>query len=156
MGLLDDAGAGEADEGAGLCDVEIAEHGEAGGDAACGGVGHDGDVRDLRGGASRRAKPAETLASCMRETMPSIMRAPPEAEMMMSGVAGGERTVYSAGDGLTDDGAHAAADEGVLHDREDDTVGADVADGVDDSVVEAGLLLGFGEAALIGLEIGEL
>ena len=33
---------------------------------------------------------------------------------------------------------------------------ADVADGVDDGVVEAGLLLGFGEAVLVGLEVGEV
>src|SRR5882724_7711296 len=44
-GLLDDAGAGEADERAGLRDVEVAEHGEAGGDAA--GTGN-GDERLAR------------------------------------------------------------------------------------------------------------
>ena len=35
--LLDDARAGETDERAGLADVQIAQHGEAGGDAARGG-----------------------------------------------------------------------------------------------------------------------
>jgi len=40
-------GAGEADQSSGLCDVEVAEHGEAGGDASGGGVGHHGDVGDL-------------------------------------------------------------------------------------------------------------
>src|ERR1019366_6203459 len=38
-GLLDDARAGKADEGAGFGDVQIAQHGETGGDAAGGGVG---------------------------------------------------------------------------------------------------------------------
>src|SRR4051794_32651451 len=46
-GLLDDAGTGEADEGSGFGDVEVAEHGKAGGDSSGGGVGHDGDVGDL-------------------------------------------------------------------------------------------------------------
>ncbi len=42
--LLDDARAGEADQRAGLGDVEVAEHGEAGGDAAGGRVGEHRDV----------------------------------------------------------------------------------------------------------------
>src|SRR6266478_926159 len=46
-GLLDDARAGETDERAGFTDVEVAEHGEAGGDAAGGGVGEHGDVGKL-------------------------------------------------------------------------------------------------------------
>src|ERR1700733_11864395 len=43
-GLLDDARTSEADQGFGFCDVEIAQHGEARGNAAGGGVGHHGDV----------------------------------------------------------------------------------------------------------------
>ena len=43
-GLLDDARAGEADQGAGFGDVQVAQHGVAGGDAAGGGVGEDADV----------------------------------------------------------------------------------------------------------------
>src|SRR6266852_4726916 len=43
-GLLDDARAGETDERAGFADVEVAEHGEAGGNAAGGGIGEHGDV----------------------------------------------------------------------------------------------------------------
>src|SRR6266849_3193285 len=46
-GLLDDARAGETDERAGFADVEVAEHGEAGGNAAGGGVGEHGDVGKL-------------------------------------------------------------------------------------------------------------
>ena len=83
-GLLDDAGAGETDERAGFGDVEIAEHGETGGDAAGGGVG---EQPKCRGALRRRVAPsaAETLASCMRLMVPSIMRAPPEQETTMSG-----------------------------------------------------------------------
>ena len=71
-------------------------------------------------------------------------------------MAGGQRAVDRARDGLAHDSAHAAADEGVLHHGEDYGVRADVADGVDDGVVEAGLLLGLGEALLVGLQVGEL
>src|SRR5713226_9517544 len=46
-GLFNDAGAGEADERAGFTDVEVAEHGKAGGDAAGGGIGEHGDVGEL-------------------------------------------------------------------------------------------------------------
>ncbi len=40
---------------------------------------------------------------------------------------------------FADDGAHAAADEGVFHGAEDDFVGAEVAERVEEGVVEAGL-----------------
>src|SRR5260370_21661618 len=43
-GLLDDAWARETDERAGFADVEVAEHGEAGGDAAGGGVSEHGNL----------------------------------------------------------------------------------------------------------------
>ena len=43
-GLLDDARAGEADQRARLGDVDVAEHGVGGGDAAGGRVGEDDDV----------------------------------------------------------------------------------------------------------------
>src|SRR5213594_3987977 len=46
-GLLDDARARKADERAGLADVEVAQHGEAGGDATGGGIGKDGNVGQL-------------------------------------------------------------------------------------------------------------
>src|SRR5713226_9482971 len=46
-GLLDNARAGETYERAGFADIEIAEHGKAGGDAAGGGIGEDGDVGEL-------------------------------------------------------------------------------------------------------------
>ena len=41
--LLDDPGTGEADQGVGLGDVDIPEHGQAGGDATHGRVGHHRD-----------------------------------------------------------------------------------------------------------------
>ena len=107
-GLLDDAGAGEADECSGFGYVEVAEHGEAfGGDAAGRwDYGHrDGDVRGCRR-RSRRARPAEILAK-----LHEWRRCPPSCGCRrMRGddderVTGREGAVYSAGDGLADDGA---------------------------------------------------
>ena len=153
-GLLDNAGSCEANECARFGDVEVTEHGEAGGDAAGGGVGQDGDVRD--------ASVVETGQSGgylgqLHERGDAFHHAGSagcgdDDERM----AGGQRAVYSAGDGFADDGAHTAADEAVLHSGEDDGVRAEVSDCVDDGIVEASPLLGFGEAFFIGLEVGEL
>src|SRR5258708_4435551 len=46
-GLLDDARTGESNERAGLANVEVAEHGEAGGNATSGGIGEHGNVGKL-------------------------------------------------------------------------------------------------------------
>src|SRR3984957_12453275 len=46
-GLLDDARSGKADQSVGFGDVQVAEHGEAGRNAAGSWVGHDGDIRNL-------------------------------------------------------------------------------------------------------------
>ena len=75
-GLLDDAGAGESDQRPGLADVEVAQHGEAGGDASGGGVGEDGDEGDA--GLVEAGQRGGDLGKLQEVTMPSIMRAPPE------------------------------------------------------------------------------
>src|SRR5438552_9213782 len=46
-GLLDHARTGKPDERAGFPDVEVAEHGEAGGDAAGSGIGEHRDIGQL-------------------------------------------------------------------------------------------------------------
>ncbi len=153
-GLLDDAGAGEADEGVGFCDVEVAEHGKAGGDATGGGVGHDGDVGDS--GVVEAGEGGGDLGELHQGGDTFHHAGAAGCRDNDERVAGGEGAIDGAGDSFADDCAHAAANEGVLHHGEDDGVGAEVADGVDDGVVEAGLLLGFGEAAGVGLEVGEL
>ena len=75
-GLLDDARTGEADQRAGFGNIQIAQHGEAGGNAAGGGIGEHADVRQRA--SSRRISAAEILAICIRLMAPSCMRAPPE------------------------------------------------------------------------------
>ena len=82
-GLLDDAGTGEADECPRLGQHDVAKAGEAGGDAAGGGV-----VSTLMYSpplAEKRSMAALVLAICIRLKMPSCIRAPPLAEKMTSG-----------------------------------------------------------------------
>lgn len=153
-GLLDDAGAGEADEGAGFGDVEVAEHGEAGGDASGGGVGHDGDVGDF--GVVEACEAGGDLGELHEGDDAFHHAGSSRGGDDDEGVSGVERAVYGAGDGFADDGTHAATDEGVFHHGEDDGVAAEDSCGIDDGVVEAGLLLGFEEAAAVGLEVSEL
>ena len=153
-GLLDDAGAGKADEGVGFGDIQVAEHGEAGSDAAGGGVGEDGDVGDADGGQAGEGCGdfGELHEACDAFHHACAAGGRDDDE----GAAGVVGAIDGAGDGFTDDGAHAAADEGVFHYGEDDGICPHVAGGVDDGVVEAGLFLGFSEASLVGLEVGEV
>ena len=74
-----------------------------------------GSVSTLMNGtlaSSRRISAAEILASCIRLTAPSCMRAPPEAETMISGLRAGrcERSMARVML-LAHHRAHAAADE---------------------------------------------
>jgi len=153
-GLLDDAGAGEADEGAGFGDVEVAEHGEAGGDAASGGVSHEGDVGDLFvvhfGEANGDLGELHEAGDAFHHAGAAGGRDDDEWD------AGFERAIDGAGDGFAYNGTHRAADEAVLHDGEDNVLAVHLADGVDDGVVEAGFLLGLREAKFVGLEVGKL
>ncbi len=153
-GLLDDARASEADECSGFGDVEVAEHGEAGGDAAGGGVGHDGDIGDA--GVVEAGEAGGNFCQLHEGGDAFHHAGSTRSRNDYEGIPCRKRAVYCAGYGFTDDCSHTAADEGVLHDGEDYGVGADVADGVDDGVIEAGLLLGFEEALFIGLEVSEV
>ena len=153
-GLLDDAGAGEGDERAGFGDVEVAEHGEAGGDAAGGGVGEQADVRD---GCLVKLGEAGGDFGELHETDDALHHAcaagcGDDDEWF----AAGQGSVDCAGDVFTDDGTHAAADEGVLHGAQDDFVWPKLAEGGDDGVVQTGLLLGDGEALFVGLDVVEV
>ena len=82
-GLFNDTGPGKADEGSRLGQHDVAEAGEAGGDAASGGW-----VSTLTYSpplAEKRWMAADVLAICIRLKMPSCIRAPPLAEKMTSG-----------------------------------------------------------------------
>ena len=64
---------------------------------------------------SSRASAAQIFAICISDSAPSIIRAPPEHETMITGMPPLDRALDRARDLLADDDAHAAADEAVLH-----------------------------------------
>ncbi len=153
-GLLDDSWACEADQSAGLCDVQIAEHGEACRDAAGGGVGQEADVGD---GCFIELGEAGGDLGELHQAYNALHHARAAAgadddEWM----TGGEGAVDGSGDGFADDCAHAAANEGVLHCAEDYVVGAEFAECSEDGVVKAGLFLGGSETLFVGLDVGEV
>ena len=82
--LLDHPLAGEADDRAGFGEMDVAEHGVGGGDAAGRRIGEDDDI----GQAAARRRRTATVARgiCISANMPSCIRAPPEAVNMTKGV----------------------------------------------------------------------
>ena len=76
---------------------------------------------------SSRASAALIFAICISESAPSIMRAPPEQDTMITGSRRSIARSIGARDLLADDHAHAAADEGVLHRRHDARLAVDLA-----------------------------
>ena len=152
-GLLDAAGAGKADERAGLRDVEVAEHGEAGGDAAGRRIGKQGNVREFLlvelgkgGGYFGKLHEADGAFHHARAT---------GTRNGDEGLARVDGKFDAASDFFTDDGAHRAADEAELHGAEDDGPAAELAFGGDDGVVHAEFFLGFAEARRIGLGVNK-
>ena len=87
---------------------------------------------------SSRASAALILAICISESAPSIMRAPPEQDTITTGSRRSMARSIGSRDLLADDHAHAAADEGVLHRRDDARLAVDLARGGDDRVLHAG------------------
>ena len=153
-GLLDDARSGEANKCFWLSDIQITEHGEAGGDTTGSGIGHEGDVGNF--GVIKAAEGGGDFGE-LHERGDAFHHA---------GATGGgdddERSsgakcsIYSSCDGFANDGAHGSADKAVLHGAEDDGMAVQGADGVDDGIVQASLFLGFLEASLVGLKINKI
>jgi len=76
-------------------------------------------------------------------------------EILDEGLAADPGPVRGAGDGLSHHSAHGTADKPVFHGAQDNGVGPELADCVENGVVEAGSLLRGAEALLVGLHIGE-
>src|SRR6266699_1358391 len=153
-GLLDDARASETDERAGFADVEVAEHREAGGDAAGGGIGEHGDVRQLfvvetsqRGGNFSELHEADGAFHHARSA---------GARDGDEGLAGFDGKFDSTGDFFADHGAHRPADEAKFHGAHDDGPSTELAFGGDDGVVHAKFFLGFSQAGRIRSGVDEL
>ena len=84
------------------------------------------------------------------------MRAPPEQQTITTRTALVQRALDRAGDFLADHHAHAAADEGVLHRRDDRGDAVDPSRPDDERVLEAGRGPRRRQPFLVRLGIGEL
>ena len=153
-GLLDNSRTCEADERSGLGDVQVAEHGEAGGDAAGGGVSENTDVRHAgivklaqRGGNFGHLHQAHHT---FHHACAAAGRDDDERDAFRAG------SINGAGNGFSHDGAHGAAYKAVLHGAENHAVRAELADGVQDRVIKARGLLGLFQALFIGLHVNEV
>ena len=105
--------------------------------------------------ARTRSSTAHVLASCMSASVPSCMRAPPEAETTISGSALGDRVLGGAGDLLADDRAHRAAHEPEVHDADRDRLALDGAGAAHRRVAQPRLRLGRGDALRVRLLVDE-
>src|SRR5712692_4324553 len=153
-GLLDHAWAGETNERAGLADVEVAEHGEAGGDAAGGGISQHGDVGQLfvvepgeRGGNFGELHEADGAFHHARAAGAG------DGDERLTGFNG---QFNAARDFFADYSAHGAADEAKFHGAHDHGTAVELAFGGDDGIVHAEFFLGFSEAPGVGLGVDKL
>src|SRR5712692_920872 len=153
-GLFDDARTGETDECAGLADVEVTEHGEAGGDTAGGGIGEHGNVRQLfvveageGGGNFGELHEADGAFHHARAA---------GAGDGDEGLTGFNGQFNAARDFFADYSAHGAADEATFHGAHDHGTAVELAFGGDDGIVHAEFFLGFSEARGVGLGVNEL
>ena len=149
--LLDHQRAGESDQGTGLRDIQVAEHGEAGRHTARSGVGKQRNVRDLRvvklrehrGDLGQLHQADDALhhagaARCGNDDQRLAL---------------GQGTVGGTGDHLSNHRAHRSPDEAELHDAEHHILFPDPAHGVDDGIIQAGLLARVDQALFVpGLE----
>ena len=152
--LLDHAGSGEADEGPRLGDVQVSNHRETGRYPSRSGVCHQRNV-----GYFRIVEAGEGGGDFgkLHEGGDAFHHAGTAGGGDDDqGVAGAKCSIYSSCDGFANDRAHGAADKTVLHGADDDRLTIQGADRVDDSVVEAGLPLGFFEASLVRLKINKM
>ncbi len=152
--LLNDAGPGEGDERPRLGNIQITQHAKARGHAASCRVGqyrkigHLCIVQERQG--TRNLGQLHQAHDAFHH--PRTARSRDDDERMPRG----ERPVNGASNRLTHYRAHAAADEGVLHHAQDDGMMVEMADGIDDSVVQPGFVLGLAQACFIGLQIDEI
>jgi hypothetical protein len=84
------------------------------------------------------------------------MRAPPEQQTITTGSFPFERALDRPRDFFTDHDAHAAADEAVLHRRDDRAEPFNLAFGNDDGVLEPGRFFAGQQTCSIWLGVGEL
>ena len=143
-GLLDDARAGEADQGLGLGQDEVAQRGEAGRDAPHRRVGEHAEVEAAGGVISpqggRHLRHLHQGENPLVHPGPAARSGDDHQRQLLAG-----RLFDRPGQLLADDRAHAPHDETAVGDAEDD------ADALDESLADDGRLLQAG-ALLLGLD----
>ena len=105
--------------------------------------------------ARSRSSAATVFASCMSASVPSCIRAPPDADTTISGTRLGEGVLGGAGDLLADDRAHRAAHEPEVHHADRDRPALDRARPPDRRVLHPGRQLGGGDPVGVGLLVDE-
>ena len=152
-GLLDHTRAGKTDQRFGLGDVDVPEHREARRHPARGGIGEDGDVRDLRVVETRERR--ADLGHLHERDGPFLHprssgpRHDDERRALGKGMFGGSRDLFA------NHNAHAAADETIFHGREQDGDAIDAPAGDENRVIEAGRFLAAAEPVAVLFRVGE-
>src|ERR1700739_288144 len=152
--LLNHARAGETDQRSRLGNVQIPEHGKACGHAAGRRIGKDADIRNARIVQLRqRSRDFRHL----HEADDSLLHARPTRRCDDNKrLAPDTSAVDGAGDGLADNGSHGASGEGVLHGADHDRMRTELANGIENGVVQSGRLLRLAQTLLVGLQVGEI
>jgi hypothetical protein len=152
-GLLDHPRSGEPDQGLGLGDDHVAQHGEAGGHAAGGGVEQHRDV----GQRGRLAAPQRRRGlGHLHQREDALLHARPAGRGQQdAGAAVLQRPLEHAGDLLAHHRAHAAAHEAELEDAEGHRQALDASHAGAQRIVEAGRLLRRLQAVLVLLGVLE-
>src|SRR5262245_4592254 len=153
--LGDDPRAGESDQRARLGENNVAEHREARGDAAGGGIGEDRDVRQAAGAEplerSRGLGHLHQREDALLHPRAARRRDDDHRQVLV------DRQLNRARELFSDHRAHAAAEEAELEDGQDRRLPADRRDAADDCLVARGLLGGRPDAlaVLLGVLEGE-
>ncbi len=149
-GLLDDPGTGKADQRAGLGQDDVAQGGEAGGDAAGGGVREHGDVQQslFREPGQGRAGLGHLHQGENALLHPGAAAGGKEdqGQLVFRGVLDGQ------GDLLTHGGAHGAHEKAAVQHAHHAFAAADGAGGGDGGLRQAGLALGVSSLAPVAGE----
>jgi len=153
-GLAHHARPGEADQRARLGDVQVAQHGVGGRDAARGRVGQQRDERQLRVG--QQAQLGRGLGHLHEREGRLHHPCPARFRDDQQRVALFDAVVDGPADLLAHHRAHRAADEGEVHGRHHQRKPRDLAMRRDDRVLQARLLLRRFQAVGVFLRVHEL
>ena len=153
QGLLDHPTAGKADQGLGLGQDQVAEHGEAGRDAARGGVGEQGDVKQF--GLAVALQGAGDLGHLHQAEHAFLHARPARGADNQHRQALGRGGLDQAGEFLAHHRAHRAAHEAEIHGPDRQGQAFNAADAGAHRILEAAGLLGVADAVGVAAAILE-